>query len=618
MIKKFKKSILLTVFASLSLSLCGCEQIGKELSNIPDMLQGKTEIATNNALNGDVVKQYRTAIENGNIEWIKEIVANNPDLDVNYVDDGTAIYCACWDSTSTNKSDLIKLLISLGADPNVGNQLAVTTYAGAFDLTCSLLSYENIDFNYSTEFGETYLSLALQGDKGGLSKNGYYQVRALIEAGMRPYPELFLDNLKEGERGTHFLNVVSSPIATKYLIQLLLEDGQKSGLKKAVEYAFLGEIGKCAEALANASSNEYNDHEKDILTKYAAYFGTPEQYENITKFTGIKIEKDFMRHLVESGNLDMIKYLSEKLEIDYSDKEETDGVLDSLDWAIAWGYADICKYLLSCNYYIGKYEVVGYIGMDRAIGSENIDIVKMMYQYIKTKYGFNEFDLGRAYGQYTPSNIESAEKIAGFFFNEGYDFSCVELGGNKDFSEYLYKKGRPLTPTDLTNAITSKDSDYVWLVLTQGADIGQKAYKNFNGFPWNISYAPDRIITDITYEKSERQEYPVDYNMFIAYFDENYDYKHSGSPLLVHAIIYSDSEIVKTIIDNGYDINREDHLVYVTEGSAQTLRVLLDAGVDTSLDYRTEKDKEFVSIAEFYERNGRSDLAQIVKEYDNR
>ena len=69
------------------------------------------------------------------------------------------------------------------------------------------------------------------------------------------------------------------------------------------------------------------------------------------------------------------------------------------------------------------------------------------------------------------------------------------------------------------------------------------------------------------------------------------------------------------LIEYGTDLNSNDYFADCRNGSAATLRVLLEAGANTSLDYRTEKDKEFVSLAEFYERNGRSDLAQIVREY---
>ena len=113
------------------------------------VFQFRTNVVANNVLNGEATKQYKTAIMNGNIEWIEEIIANNPGLDVNYCEDSTALYCACYKSyiSDGSKSKTITALVDSGVEVT-GDILSLTLYNGDFLFTQALLKADNIDIDF--------------------------------------------------------------------------------------------------------------------------------------------------------------------------------------------------------------------------------------------------------------------------------------------------------------------------------------------------------------------------------------------------------------------------------------------------------------------------------------
>ncbi len=619
-----KRKALICAALAACMLLSGCGDLGK-------VFQFRTNVVTNNVLNGEATKQYKTAIMNGNIEWIDEIIANNSSLDINYCEDSTTLYCACYKSYLSDgvKGRTIAALVDSGVEVT-GDILSLTVYNGDLLFTQALLKANNIDFDYKDEYGNTFISMAVQSGEGGKSITGYQQVKMLIEAGMKITPEFFADNKDEDERGTHFLNVKFSPNTTKYLMQQLLDKGQESGLKKALEYALSGQIDSSLDEIKNNSLEGYNSYEKELLTDYAAYFGTPEQYDAVSEYTGVSHTPDFMRRLAESGNTEMFRYLSEKLSIDYSNEDVSSFAVDALDYAAAWGHSDICQYLCDNNIKIIDGYITGYIPLNSAILSEDIDTVKVIYNYIKSCAGICEFDIGRAYNRYIPKDNEKAKRIFDFFFDEGFDLSCVEFGSmDKGLAGYLYDKGRPLTPTDLTYAVYNNDTELVKLIIEKGADPDQKSFKQIYEFPWNISYDKNKIETDLTYKAGKKEEYKVGYEEFVNFYGNNYHGTRNGEYILFTAIQNSNSDIVKLLTDNGADINKQIYnesafykgmrpIHYCIYGSDATLRVLLEAGADMNIDCSNIGDKNAKTIAEFYESNGRSDLAQIVKEYEKK
>ena len=66
-----KRKALICITLTACMVLSGCSDLSK-------VFQFRTNVVANNVLNGEAPKQYKTAIMNGNIEWIDEIIANNP------------------------------------------------------------------------------------------------------------------------------------------------------------------------------------------------------------------------------------------------------------------------------------------------------------------------------------------------------------------------------------------------------------------------------------------------------------------------------------------------------------------------------------------------------------
>lgn len=608
------KKILSAFMALITIAgLSGCSN--EDFEEISDFITVNTGIQSNNILNKNAAEQYQTAIINGNIEWMKEIVAANPDLDVNYTSEMTAMYCACWESHEPDyyKAKMIEALLEVGVDPNIGDPLQLTTYNKKYYLTEALLKSDSITLDTTNSLGSTPLSMAMENSDGGYSIDGYKQVLLMLEAGATSYPEMFYDQLEEDAKGSHFKNVDISPVSTKLLMNMLLESGQSSGLKPALQYAFSGQIDKCLDELRKNDINGYNYHEMSVLTNYAAYYGNAQQYDEIIGYTKIYLKPDFICHLVESGNLEMVKHLSEIQNIPYNGEECTRFITDALDYAAIWGYSDICQYLCEQNIDIKNFSTI-YPALNNAILSEDLDTVKVIYNYINQKIGIKEIDIGRAYKNYKFNDIEKAKSIVDFFFSEGYNLSCVEFYGcDKEFAEYLYKQGRPIAPTDLTYAVRSNDKEYVKMVLDKGADPNQNAFEKIDRYPWNISYDINNIIVED--ETGYGVEYDVSYNKFCEYYKVNFDNQRFGNAMLSTAIKYCNSEIVQLLIDYGADLSLNDYFVDCRYASKATVKVLIEAGANTDIKYLKTDYEGGVGLSDFFKYYKRDDLAELLKEY---
>ncbi len=613
--RKMKK--ILSAFTALItvVGLSGCSE--KDFEEISDFITVNTGIQSNNILNKNAAEQYQTAIINGNIEWMKEIVAANPDLDVNYTNEMTAMYCACWESDEPDyyKAKMIEALLEVGVDPDIGDPLQLTTYNKNYYFTKALLKSDIITLDTTDSLGNTPLSLAIENHKGGCSIERYEQAVLMLEAGATPYAGLFQDRYEEDDKSSHFECVTDSPVSAKLLMNMLLESGQPSGLKPALEYAFSGQMDKCLEELkSNNVESEYNKHEKYVIYKYFAYYGTPEQYEEVKELLNYDVGDLMLSLPCQTGNLEMAKHFL----VTYPDVFVINGAnadniaLRGFKYAICWGYADICKLFCDNNVSIEK-TAYGYAELRPAILSEDLETVKVIYDYLKSKYGLNELEIGQAYMNYSYRDVEKAKEIADFFFSEGYDLSFMEFGFiEKDFAEYLYNKGRPLNPTDLTYAVKSEDPEFVKLVLEKGADPNQSACEHYFSKQWNISASGESL----TYEE------------FVEKGDDCYE------AIIFTAVEQSNSDVVKMLVDYGADVNAvivdgdawSDGLTPIQMAiysSKAITKVLLESGADTSLKYTPTREgitinafkKENLTLAEYYEYYGREDLVELLKEY---
>ena len=374
---------------------------------------------------------------------------------------------------------------------------------------------------------------------------------------------------------------------------MLLENGQSGGLKPALEYAFSGQIDKCVEELKKDNGDSYNSNEKYVMSLYAAYYGTPELYEEAQKYLKATVYSGLVAQVAEANNYDMVKYLLEKYDYDISTEEADEFVLRGFQYALKWGYADICQLFCEKNVKIKKW-ASGYDELKSAVSSEDLETVKVIYNYIKKKDEITEAELSNAYMWYILKDKEKAKEIADFFFDEGYDLSCVEFCYmDKEFAEYLYENGRPLAPSDLTYAVKSEDPEFVKLVLEKGADPNQDAYwMNFSE-AWYINENGDILNYD---------QYLTD------------EFTESKVPVMSCAITEANSQIVQLLIDYGADLSLNDYFVDCRYASKATVKVLIEAGADTNMDY-SSVNKKGSTLSEYFERYGREDLAELLKEY---
>lgn len=596
-----KKMLRLLSIILICFAISGCSD--KDAKEISDTITVNAGVQYNNTFHKTAAEQYQTAIINGNIEWMKEIVAANPELDVNYTNEMTAMYCACWESNDRDyyKAKTIEALLEVGVDPNIGDPLQLSTYNKKYYYTEALLNSDKTKLDTTDLFDNTPLSMAMQNNSGGCSIYGYEQVLLMLEAGATPYPEMFRDDNEGHKIGSHFANVDLSPVSTKLLMNMLLESGQSSGLKPALEYAFSGQIDKCVEELQKCKDEDYNSDEKYVMSLYAAYFGTPELYEEAQKYLKGSVYTDIISRVAETGNYDMVKYLLEKYDFDITSEDADTFLLESIEYAARWGRADICQLLCDNNIRIKRW-YSGYSVFGDAVFSEDLETVKVIYNYIKEKDEVTEADLSNAYQWYSLKDKENAKKVVDFFFDEGYNLSCVEFSYiDKEFAEYLYEKGRPLAPSDLTYAVKSEDPEFVKLVLEKGADPNQDAYWADFGEIWYIN-----DIGDV-----------LDYNSYLT--DE---FTESRTSIMNLAIGEANSQIVQLLIDYGADVLCEDYIVNCRYSSKATAKVLIESGAN--LDIIIEDRPRPISIGaldykftlpEYFERHGRKDLSDLVKEY---
>ncbi|MDE5577194.1 MAG: ankyrin repeat domain-containing protein [Oscillospiraceae bacterium] len=465
----------------------------------------------------------------------------------------------------------------------------------------------------------TPLYYALENASGQWEASGYYLSKLLVENGAEPYPEMFRNEYEgDPERNVGngaYRQIAHSPMTTKFLLGILLDGGQESGLPKAVEYAILGECEKSLNELK--SGNTVSDVDMGLISYYFGYFGTMEQYQEFADFWG-KYAKPPASCVAGAGNVEVLKRLY--LNKDPDNEESKEFVLDFRDHdllsiALVMNQTEVVKLLLS-------YTSINNDWIEWSFDSAfcgDVECFKLLYDFNKKVNGEFKDEWLKHFSPDRYLSMINKYEIIDFLFDEGLDCRYVDLEFcTADTVKYLYKKGRPLMLSDLTIASTWGDHEFIKAVIEEG-----KANVNYGGsFDFRTSYDDTKYDGDKLLHKYQGS--PETKEKYMTYEELCKVVEPNGG--LTQLCLYQTPETLQYVIDQGL-ILPEDCLLdkFSYQYSAANVRVLLENGANTKATIDTIPDGsrelgfikrgEF-TVKEYFEACDRPDLVELLKEYE--
>ncbi|MBD5146621.1 MAG: ankyrin repeat domain-containing protein [Ruminococcus sp.] len=464
----------------------------------------------------------------------------------------------------------------------------------------------------------TPLYYALENASGQWEASGYYLSKLLVESGADPYPEMFQNEYEDDpERNVGngaYRQIVHSPMTAKFLLGVLLDGGQESGLPKAVEYAILGECEKSLNELK--SGNTVSDADMGLISYYFGYFGTMEQYQEFADFWG-KYAKPPASCVAGAGNAEVLKRLYLDKDPDNEDSEEfvldfsSCGILIS---AMQMEQIDVMKLLLS--YESINHQWTNEVWLRAFYGG--YEGFCLLYDFWEENVdgGFKEELIEQFYPDRGTASKDKYKKID-FLFDKGYDCRYIDLEWcTADTINYLYEKGRPLMPHDMWGACSYGNYDCVKAVVDKGINL-EYSYSFDVRLPNDIKvrYDDDAIRYSYSGYSNVGEE-------FMTYEElcDSAEKDNGLSSFCTHQF----PETLQYVIDHGL-ILPDDCLLKAKDYSAANVRVLLENGANTkikadeipngSMKSGSIKRGEF-TLKEYFEACSRPDLAELLKEYE--
>lgn len=544
---------------------------------------------------GAITKQFDNAIVNGNIEWLEEILENNPGFDVNYcgnimreyeqsgdyqhetimIVSAEGIYC---------DEKLLEFLFKNGLEPNMnirmaknGNLLTLASKGTSMDLFNILLE-NNSDVNGN---GNANSALYWAG------RDSLNKTKILLEKGAQLNTELFDD----------FSYIGEEPLAMKYLIKYYKEKKGEPPLSNAEQYAALGESKLLIEELRGLPMLEKS--QVRTVGDYILFCCNPEALQVFNElYPDYAIEnityKTFLK-MITTDNIEMIKYCIENNYINTTDYCARGIGSKIIAYYASENNMEMCRYIIEKGVYDPNDAGIDLI--DVAFDSNDMDTFTYLIELTDKLFGLNEYTFC-----FINSNIEWSEftKTAIDYLKKEYGLTmlCIPLHClDVQTAKYLYSNGKNIFPLDLQRAISMNNSEMVKLVLNNGANPNQSMYGNY----FTRSSIDDKNFV-----------YDTPYNEFISSdLAENDEWNQYVKSCLAHAISSSNSEIVQLLVDYGADVDN-DYLLYraIYDSSKATFDVLYNAGA--SLDYKNDEDKE--TLLDVAKRMGRDDIVKILKD----
>lgn len=531
---------------------------------------------TKNRLFGDkwVTQQTEKAISYGNDEYLSYLISKNED-DKDFLND---MLISSLGSTLKTKSCslMAEQLLEAGADPNTesstGDSLLLTyvyNYKGCPEAIASLLTSDKIDLNEKNELGHDALFYAMSvGNE--CEYYSYAIVQMLVEAGVKPTKEHFQkDSCYRGPYG-HLQN---SPYSTKYLLNILLENGGESGLPLSLEYALRGDSDNAVKE-AEKSDKDLDEDQKRLFAWYIMYWGTPEQFEKVLDMWELDFsEYSLLPSVAQTNNTNMLSYLISKYNIDITAEDYLP--LKSIEYAARMGNIDVCRFLVENNCAMQVGGMPWNMALSNAMTIGNVEMFKLLYDYtLEIEGTITDENMTECVREafsnriYPNLFIDSDKEIIDFIFEEGYTLSGLDIKFlNCDAYKYITEKGRKIQNTDLYSALNAHDIDMFKYAVANGAD---------------VNYINEKDVS------------------------------------IIEQAVYYGTDFVSTLIDNGAKIP-DDILNSTMYSSVSTVQLLLDNGADTDIRFDkipTSTKGSYKSgdydLKDYWKAYGRDDLAELL------
>ena len=541
-----------------------------------------------------VTKQFQQAVNNSNIEWLEEIITNYPDFNVNYYSNEESKYrgynyetlkviCSTY-SRSIYKSEMLKLLIKNGLDPNLkfsngyyGLDLLCSEYTSNPYLVKTMLE-NGADPNngntagfYNVDLGESNKEKLLLPIYWGIYKPTHTNAEDMLNYGAEVSFKI-LDKV-------HDNNIEGSAKSYQLAFKSYMERTGESPFTKAEEYAILGESDKLIEELKNGS--ELDEKAEKVIRNFICRFCNVEALKAWDKLHSDEIKNEYNEYLLSiaayEGNYEVFKYLFENIDDDFIIKM-------TLTRAAKAGSYDICKCILE-NGNLGE-QISCADFLSAAFQGKNIDVFRLLAGFFKDNGQLNELDVYNIFDQLVVEWNQFTKDVIDCLMDDCNLNMQVFVNDHVDYQtlKYMFDKGKNLSVFDLRNAIRSKNAETVKLVLDKGAD-------------------PNQTSFDFSTDIEDNMIYLLPYDECIAVATPKFPNCRNA------AIMYGTPEIVQLLIDYGAELDPELLYTAITESSKATFDVLFNAGA--SLDYKNDEDKE--TLIDAAKSMGRDDIVKILK-----
>lgn len=569
------KKIKALLMAGVTLFVSGCSAVTKNsytgyMKNVSKCGMG-------------VTKQFDNAIQNGNIEWLEEILTAYPDFDVNYcgnimqeyLQSGSYIHETIMVVTARGMGgdiDVLKYLMGKGLDINIGintksNRNILTLASDGRSTRLFDILMEN-DADVNSGSGVALLNA---------SKDSLDKTKKLLEKGMKPTSEIF-ENIS--------YDIGEEPRSLQYILKYYLENVGEPDLSKAEQYAILGEDELLIEEL---KKDKPLDNPK-IIRDLILCLGKPETMRVFSELYPdyACVYSDMLSKMYISDNPEMVRYCIE------NDLVRTDGLGTSVIAHYVYeNDIEMCNKVIEKGVYTENDK--GAEVLSAALACNNMDTFMYAVDKVDEIFGLDEFSFINV-----NKWVEWSEftKAAFDYLREKYGLTmqCIPLSIlDVKTAEYLYNNGREIFPTDLQRAIYKNDVEMVKLVLEKGANPNQCLYNDF-----------DFTLSDGSYK------YDTTYEEFIeAHESGNDEWKQFCGSCIGVAISHASPEIVQLMVDNGLNMDNK-YLMWnaVYDSSKATFDILYNAGA--SLEYNSNDDQQtLVDLAKEY---GREDIENTLRE----